>query len=208
MNPSPTGSTKRLQAVEVDMDDLTRVTQGDEKQQRQAIELMLRAIKEVFPLVSGELKNLVSIKKAFQGDGSWSCIKEILGWEIDTVQGTIRISPRRLTELNTLLAPPPSPTQQRLAVNKLYKLIGKLRSVHLAVPGEIFHFYYLQMVLTRAGSGRCAYLTTGFHQDIAHCAQLAEDVLSHPTSLTEVAQRLPMNRGFCDASGLGAGACG
>ena len=82
-SPSPTASAKRLQAVEVYMDDLMGATQGDPTQQRRATEIMLRAIKEVFPSVVGELKDSVSIKKALQGDGSWSWMKEILGWDID-----------------------------------------------------------------------------------------------------------------------------
>ena len=202
-SPSPTASAKRLQAVEVYMDDLMGATQGDPTQQRRATEIMLKAIKEVFPSVVGELKDSVSIKKALQGGGSWSWMKEILGWDIDTVAGTICLPPRRLAELKELLPIPPS--QRRLAVDKLRKLIGKLRSMHLAVPGAIGHFYHLQKALTTAGSGRRAYLTAGFHRDIAHWTQLTEDVLSRPTALAEVVHRLPTNMGFCDASGLGAG---
>ena len=77
--PSPMASSKRLQAVDMYMDDLMGATQGDPKKQRRATELMLWGVKEVSPLVTGELKDSVSIKKALQGGGSWSWMKEILG---------------------------------------------------------------------------------------------------------------------------------
>ena len=90
-------------------------------------------------------------------------------------------------------------------MEKLRKLISKLCSMHLVVPIVNGHFYHLQMVLAHAGSGCRAYLTSGFHQDLAHWTQLAEDVLSRPTSLAEVVQRIPMDMGFCNAAGPGAG---
>ena len=54
---------------------------------------------------------------------------------VDTYEGTLRLSPKRKAELVTLLDIPP--LQRRISTKKLERLIGKLRSMHLAVPGAV-----------------------------------------------------------------------
>ena len=67
---------------------------------------------------------------------------------VDTEDGTLRLSPKRKAKLGTLLDIPPS--QCRISTKKLERLIGKLRSMHLAIPGAVGHFYNLQQSLTAA----------------------------------------------------------
>ena len=117
---------------------LLSATQGDRTHQQCVSKLTLRALKEIFLSLPVEAKDSVSIKKALQGDGDWTTTKEILGWMVDTNEGTLRISPKRKAELGTLLDIPPS--QLRISTKKLERLIGKLRSMHLAVPGVVGHF--------------------------------------------------------------------
>ena len=87
--PHPRASSTRLQEVEVYMDDFMGMMQGDVEQQERVTELLLQAIKEIFPTVSAEFKDSVSLKKAMKGDGSWLPVKEILGWILDTKRGTL-----------------------------------------------------------------------------------------------------------------------
>ena len=148
------------------MDDFMGMTQGDLDQQERVIELLLRAIKEFFPSVPEETKYSISLKKALQGDVSWIPVKEVLVWILNTKQGALQLSEKRHLELQELLDI--SSNQRRISVDKLRHLIGKLRSLHLAVPGAIGHFYHLQTALTHAGTIRQAYISKGFHQDIAH----------------------------------------
>ena len=164
--PSPMASPARLQQMEVYMDNLNCAAQGSPAQQQQATELILCAIKDIFLSFPGELKDSVSLKKALVGDGSWKVTKEILGWIIDTEKGTIQLPPCRLVELKDLLDIPAS--LWRMSVKKLRALIGKLRSMHLAVPSAIRHFYHIQAALTKADSGRQAYLSQAFHAKIAY----------------------------------------
>ena len=140
--PAPTGSPERLQYVDVYMDDLNCLTQGGPSQQRRVSKLVLRAITETYSSLSHDLKDSVSLKKALMGDGDWSHIKEIIGWVINTKMGTFSLSPNILADLQALLAI--SATQRRLSRKKLEKLIGKLQSMHLAVPSAIGHFYCIR----------------------------------------------------------------
>ena len=99
------------------------------------------------------------------------------------------------------------PSQRRISTKKLDHLIGKLCSMHLAVPGTVGHFYNLQQSLTAAHHAHrsTAYVTTGFHSDLRFWRQLCADMPIRPTYLAEIVQRLPTDIGFADASGLGAG---
>ena len=140
-----------------------------------------------------------------QGDGDWETTKEVLGWVLNTTTGTLSLSPKRTAELLALLDIPP--TQRRMSVKKLERLIGKLRSMHLAVPGAVAQLYHIQGALTAAlhASRTTAYLKKGFHSDLSFWRKLCAEMDTRPTYLAEIVQRLPTDIGFTDASGLGGG---
>ena len=163
--PSPSSGPNRVQYTDVYMYDINYFTQGDEQQQRRLTEIVMRTLKSVYPTVDGELKNSISLKKAQAGDGDWSVSKEILGWIINSAAGTISLLPKCIADLTTLLDPPHA--QHRMSRKKLERLIGKLHSVHLVIPGAIGYFYHIQMALTKANR-RTAYLSKDFHRDVAH----------------------------------------
>ena len=83
-------------------------------------------------------------------------------------------------------------------------LVGKLRSMHLAVPGAVAHLYHIQRALSQAGTDR-AWLSPDFHQEIADWTTLAAQTADRPTHLANIVWREPTHLGFCDASGLRAG---
>ena len=106
--PSPTASSARLQCTEVYMDDLLSATQWNRTQQQHVSELTLRDLKEIFPSLPAETKDSVSLKKSLQGDGDWMTTKEILGWMVDTEDGTLRLPPpsaRRSSEPSSTFLP-------------------------------------------------------------------------------------------------------
>ena len=100
----------RLQYADIYMNDINCLTQGDQIQQRQLTEIVLQSLKATYPVVKGELKDSIGLKKATAGDGDWEVSKVILGWIINTSKGTISLSPKRLSDLSQLLDI--SPTQQ------------------------------------------------------------------------------------------------
>ena len=76
--------------------------------------------------------------------------------------------------------------------------------MHLAIPGAISHFYYLQQALTKA-TPKLAYLSNNFHAEIKYWTKLVKDMGTRPTYLAEIFQRLASALGFMHVSGLGAG---
>ena len=181
------------------MDDFMGMSQGDTDQQERVTELLLRAIIEMFLSVPEEFKDSISLQKAFQGNRYWLPVKEIFECILDTKQGTLQLPENRRLELQELLNI--SSSQRRISVDKLQRLIGKLCSLHIVVPGAIGQFYHLQTALTRSGMIRQAYISKGFHLDIAHWIFLCTEVLSWLTFIAEIVQQMWMVLGFCDASG-------
>ena len=97
-----------------------------------------------------------------------------------------------------------------MSTKKLERPIGKLRSMHLAIPGAMGHFYHLQMALTAASQASCAtaYLSKGFNRGVPFWQSLCVDMGSQPTLFAEIFQRLATDVGYTDASGIGCvGVC-
>ena len=91
------------------MDDGIAVAQGGEERQHRVFDSTVRALKWLFPSLPGEAKDSVSVKKLLAGEGGWGCIKEVLGWTINTEAGTVALPERKLQELRDLLDIPTSP---------------------------------------------------------------------------------------------------
>ena len=91
------------------MDDIDCLTQGDQAQQHCLTEIVLHALKSMYPSIPREMKDSISLKKAAAGDRDWSVTKEILGWIINTSTGTLSLFPKHITNLNQLLDPHPPP---------------------------------------------------------------------------------------------------
>ena len=112
------------------------------KHQQRFSELTLRALKETPPSLPAEVKDSVSLKKAMQGDGDWEMTKEILGWVVDTDAGTLRLSPKRMAELVTLLEIPPSQRRESGALDwqtALHALGGPRRGGTFLQPPAVPH---------------------------------------------------------------------
>ena len=92
-----------------------------------------------------------------------------------------------------------------MSTKKLERLIGKLRSMHLTIPRNVGHFYHLQIALMAAHHARraTAYLSKDFHRDVQFWKSLCVDMISRPTFIAEIVQRLATDVGYANASGLG-----
>ena len=96
------------------------------------------------------------------------------------------------------------PTQCRMGCKDLERLVGKLRSMHLVVPGAVAHLFHIQRVLNQEAVDR-AWIFLAFHRELTNWKVLALQAASRLTHLAEIARWEPTHLGFCDASGIGAG---
>ena len=143
-----------------------------------------------------------STKKLSQGDASWSTVKIILGWKIDTIRRTIELPENRAIRLASILNIPRH--QHRTSVRKWQSLIGELRSMALALPGSRGLFSQLQSVLTSTMHERLL-LTPAVHDQLDDLRWLANDISSRPTRWGEIIDSDPAFLGTVDACGIGMG---
>ena len=161
------------------MDNLIWASPGGTAQQQRVLELTLCALKEILPSITGEIKDSASLKKGLAGYWEWKKTKEILGWVVDKKKGTLWLSTKLKAYLLSLLNAPH--TRQLMAVKFLERLIGKLRSMHLAVPGAIGNFYAMQLALTCDANWSTAYLSARFHLCVYFWRDICKAMDPHPT---------------------------
>ena len=149
-------------------------------------------------------KDPVSVKKLRQGDACWSTIKTILGWDLDTVDSTLRLPPHRLQRLYALLDAFPS-TRKRAPVTEWHQLLGELRSMTAALPGARGLFSVLQDAL-RKGDRHRVRLSRGVFDSLADFRAIADSLRDRPTRFREVVPvGTPAAYGACDACQRGMG---
>ena len=154
------------------------------------------------------MRDSASLKKALARDEYWETIKEILGWMIDTNRGNLALSSKKRPDLISLLDIPNS--QRHKYSKKLERFIGKLRSIHFAMTGVIWHFYTMQVTLTctRAGKRSAVKLSARFHQDIKLWSNMCIKMTDHPTYLTDLFHQPGSDLGCTNALGIVQGGYG
>ena len=192
--------------MDVFVDNFIALAQGRRARCR-VWRILLHAVDDVLrPLdaTDGPLRQEpVSLKKLINGDCSWATIKLVLGWIINTESMTIHLPPHRVTRLAEILASIPV-TQKRTSVKKWHKVLGKLRSMALALPGARNLFSQMQHALSNRVSTRVT-LNKGVHQALDNFRWLLRDIPSRPTRIAELVPLLSSAEGHHDASGAGAG---
>ena len=84
----------------------------------------------------------VLLKKLRKGDCIWCTVKEILGWVINTMNLTIHLPQRHVERLGKILTSI-LVQQKQTSVKKWHKVLGKLWSMSLAMPGAQHLFSHI-----------------------------------------------------------------
>jgi hypothetical protein len=144
----------------------------------------------------------ISVKKLLKGDACWATAKIILGWLLDTLLKTIELPPHRKARLLEILSNVRG--KRRLGQQTVYKLLGELRSMVLAIPGGAGLFSQLQLALVRKDGHRVK-LHSQARDQLEDFWILANDVAARPTHMSEIIPQPPAFVGACDAAKSGMG---
>ena len=195
-----------MACADVYVDDFLLAAQT-KRQQTRLLRATLHAIDQVLRrLCDGDpshRKEPSSVKKLLQGDAYWHTRKLILGWQLDTVKGTLGLPPHRIARLHELLDSV-QPPRKRLPLKEWHKLLGELRSMAPGLPGSRGLFSVLQDALSRGDRGRVR-LNRHVFDTIADFRLLAHSLAQRPTRLRELVPASPSNSGSCDACRRGMG---
>jgi hypothetical protein len=204
-DPSLPYTAKPLQYTDIFVDDFIPLAQHPFSQRVRRT--LLHAIDDVLRRLddkdSPHRRQPVSVKKLLKGDCSWSTIKLVLGWIVDTVNLTIHLPDHRIHRLWEILNSIPR-GQKRTSVKKWHKVLGELRSMGVALPGSRNMFGRLQNALSLSSKTRVS-LKKGVHQALDDFRWIAADLRDRPTRIAEVVPLKPVADGHHDASGAGAG---
>ena len=205
-DPSLPYTGKHLKYVDVFVDDFIALMQGRQNAS-QVRSILMHAVDEVFRpndyYDSLNRREPISLKKLRQGDCSWSTLKLVLGWIIDTVNMTISLPQHRQERLADILTSIP-PTQKRISAKKWHKVLGELRSMAIALPGARHLFSTMQHALKAQLNQRIS-LKKGVHDSITDFKWMLKEISNRPTRISELVPLPPSAFGYHDASGYGAG---
>ncbi len=193
-------------AVDVYVDDFILMAQTAH-QKCKVMRASLHSIDEVFrPLAPNDpphRKERASVKKMLKGDACWATSKRILGWDINTQDGTLNLPPHRLERLYHLLERI-SPPHKRVSVKAWQQLLGELRSMSPALPGSRGLFSLLQAALSKADRNRVRVSPHVWHM-ASDFRAIADTLVSRPTRLRELVPMTPTYIGASDACQQGMG---
>ena len=194
-----------LRRVDVFVDDFIGLVQGTRRQMRNLRRHILHAIDAVFdqPL-PGETRRqeAASVKKLLKGDGSWTTRKLILGWIIDTVQGTLELPPHRQQRLRSIFDSLRGKT--RISKRHWMKYLGELRFMSTGIQGSAGLFGALQLGLKEADPHRVR-ISKHIREHLDDFERLAQDLCDRPTKIAELLPEHPTVIQAVDAAKAGMG---
>jgi hypothetical protein len=192
--------------VDVYVDDLGGLAQGDYTRRRRVNRAVFHSLDQVFrPVTSTDSpyrQEPASRKKLEKGDGYMATQKVYLGWLIDTVAMVIRLTPRRLARLHEILDSLPR-SRKRVSIKTWHKVMGELRSMVLALPGGKGLFSALQFRF-KEGKKRVR-LTRLVHDFLDDFRWIVSNLTARPTRIYEIVPSAPNVIGTTDAAGVGMG---
>ena len=193
---------KLLAYVDVFVDNFLGLEQGPRHRRRHVLRTVLHALNKVFRPLDRQgtkhRKEALSMEKLKAGDCSWYTCQTMLGCIVDYVNMTISLPPHRVVRLKEIVFSIPC-TQHRVGVDKWHRVLGKLRSMALALPGDRGLFIQMQEALCHV-KGKRVTLSTGVHEALKDFKWLAEDVANRPTCMYELVPLRPIVDGYHDAS--------
>jgi hypothetical protein len=127
----------------------------------------------------------------------------MLGWDIDTVRGTLALPLHRIDRLREILDRV-QPPRKRLPTSEWHQILGELRSMSAGLPGSHGLFSVLQATLSRGDKHRVR-LTRCVFDAISDFRFLIDSLAERPTRLRDLVPVSPSDTGACDACRNGMG---
>jgi hypothetical protein len=201
------GEEFQMSAVYVDDFLLAAVQNTEQTLLQRTMRATLHAIHSVFRPPSASdppgTKDPISEKKLQKGDARWNPVKEVLGYELNGRDRTVKLpAPKAdalLKELRKALR------KQRLPLKRFRSLVGRLQHAARILPSTKAFFTPMNdalrglpqfIGLSRHGEVREALLDAGV---------LIQELAQRPTHVSELVAGNFDYVGFCDASAFGAG---
>ena len=73
------------------MYDITIALKGGPGRQHQVFDVAIHSLKRLLPYFTDKAKELVRINKILAGEEDWTCVKEVMGWTVETGAGIVAL---------------------------------------------------------------------------------------------------------------------
>lgn len=194
-------------AIEVYVDDFILMSQEDRSGLQRLTRATLHGIESIFPPISVTQhqngREPISEKKVNKGEAHWLVEKEVLGWLLQGANRTIELPEKKaqaiVDELRKLLR------KRKVGLNRLQKIVGKLRHAALAIPAGKALFTAINMAMR--GSPKVIGLgkQSEVHTWLGDFLRFIKELGSRPTHVNEIVSTKVDYYGYCDACGTGVG---
>jgi hypothetical protein len=190
-----------LTFVDVYLDDFIAVAQ--QPQHIPTLNNVLHHLNTVFRDVPASSRRpVVSTSKVDKGDATFSHIKVVLGWQVDTHRMVVTLPPHRADKLSSRLT---TVLQKKYSSKRQWQqLLGELRSIALALHSAKYLFSILQHQLVTATSRRFR-IKTLTRQTLHEWARLIHNIRDHPIPIRTLVPHAPHYWAATDASLQGMG---
>ena len=191
--------------IEVYVDDFVTATNDTSNEHLQHLSrAILHGIHSIFPppsVTKHSGQDPISEKKLKQNEGLFEHVKEILGWIVDGKEFTIQLPQQKaekiLGKIRKLLK------QQKIPLQKLQKMQGKLIHASLGMPGG--KGLMSPIYSATKSNPTSVKMTTNLKQCLKDWKEIIKHLAARPTSVLELAPDDPKYIGYVDASGTAVG---
>ena len=159
---------------------------------------MLHGVHAIFPLpaVTGHNRyDPIAESKLEKGDGTWEYEKEILGWLINGLLGTIQLPPKKCNDVYVLLRK--LLKKHRVTLNEFQRLAGKLQHAAMGIPGGKSLFTPIDMAMS--GDPEFIKITPLLRQCFEDCRCLVQCMARTPTNVLKLVVNTPTYISYTDA---------
>ena len=111
--------------------------------------------------------------------------KNVIGWDIDTIAGTITLPPHYIDRLLDILSSFPI-TKKKTSLLKWLKFVGELRVIPISLPGARGLFSATQHAMTNIPASNRVILDAHTYQAIDDFRWMAKHISFHPTRIEEL----------------------
>jgi hypothetical protein len=195
-----------VQIHNIYVDDFMSVVQGSARKQKHHRRALLHSLDKRFrPLDAHDpaiCNDVPSLKKFAKGDACYTSRKILLGWIVDSVLEILALPAHQHARLLEIFSDLKG--LRWVSLKKWYRVLGKLRSMTLAIPDGQGLFSHLQTGFKHQDKFRIK-INPGIRAQLDDFEYLAHDLGSRPTRLAESVPDLPAALGASGAAKAGMG---
>ncbi len=206
--PTASKKGKLFYALEVYVDDFMSIVIPTSKEQLEHVATaIMTGIHDVFPADIVDGNDPISEKKLLKGEGQYSHMKTLLGFDFDGKRKTMWLEEEKRAKLLTILHSwlRASSLNRGIPFGEFESVIAKVRHAFTALPGGRGLLSPCNRLLKKRPPVVYFHRNASLYEAISNCRTILRESTSRPTRCRELVAGWPDFIGVVDASSHGVG---